>query len=244
MASPAPSPPDDDPGAAPERSSAVSTAGSAASQVPPDAGIERKTGVTVVAETGQAKPVADRVAARDRATAATSVAAVTDSSRPPVSAPERDAMTAEASPQPGPVSATAPSPRSTDPFPTPSALGIRRQDVDRLMARFIQAYELGDLGRFTALFSNNAVSNDGIGRDVIRSSYRRFFTDTERRSLQVFNLAWSGDQGGRASLVFTVDIAVDRGLFSPTSHFSGEVNMRLVQQGNQLLISEFRHQVD
>ncbi len=128
--------------------------------------------------------------------------------------------------------------------PKPSAAKIQRPDVDRLIARFIQNYELGDLDQFTALFSADVVTNDGIGKRAVSVSYGGLFANSSERTMEVIDLVWSGDQDGEATLNFEVRISVDRGLFSGTDHFAGNVDMRVSLERQRLLISRFIHQVD
>lgn len=122
--------------------------------------------------------------------------------------------------------------------------GIRQRDIDRFISRFIQAYEQGAIQEFVALFGDRAVTNDGIGKAIVYSSYDELFRTSEDRVLIVENLLWSGDRGGVANLSFLARLTIDRGLFSPTDEYAGDVRMRLLLDDGQLLITEFIHQVE
>lgn len=68
--------------------------------------------------------------------------------------------------------------------------GTPRANPDDLVARFVAAYERGDVEGFAALFAADARVNEGRGRGFIRSLYADFFRRVPRRRMKLESLQW------------------------------------------------------
>jgi hypothetical protein len=152
-----------------------------------------------------------------------------------------------AAPDPPRVSAPGSGPgarkESQPPPPVPDAEAIGQDDIDRLIGRFIDAYQAGDIGRFAALFTADAVTNDGVGVKVVRDGYGGLFEETRDRALQVLGLRWVARGDSHVDLQFRVRIHVNRGLLFGQDDYAGEVAMVVVRDSGRLRIAEFIHQV-
>lgn len=67
---------------------------------------------------------------------------------------------------------------------------LQQEALQGLIQRFIRAYQRGDLEGFLTLFSPDARTDDYSGWSAIRQDYRRLFTSTQRRELQLQGLRW------------------------------------------------------
>jgi hypothetical protein len=67
---------------------------------------------------------------------------------------------------------------------------LQEETMQRLLQRFVTAYQQGDLENFLTLFSADARTNDYAGKPALREDYARFFTVTQARELQLEELQW------------------------------------------------------
>ena len=65
-----------------------------------------------------------------------------------------------------------------------------------LTAKFITAYEAGDIEQFTALFSGDVKSNERLDREGLRDDYTQLFKTTSERQMFIMNLKWIDESIG------------------------------------------------
>ncbi len=67
---------------------------------------------------------------------------------------------------------------------------ISEKDLDSLIDNFITYYDQGNIKQFSALFTENATTNDSSNRSEITKSYQQLFAGTSERNIQFKNLSW------------------------------------------------------
>ncbi len=115
-------------------------------------------------------------------------------------------------------------------------------DVDDLLDKFEASYEAGDLMSFTGLFDENATTDDGVGRKVIREAYGELFRGSKKRQLRLGNRTWKPKRGGSAIIRFLLDAQIDRDSFWGPDEYQVEGMMEVYLRGEHLSISSFLHQ--
>ena len=127
-----------------------------------------------------------------------------------------------------------------------SSGSLRTDDprLTQLMAEFVGAYRKGDLDRFLSLFSPDVRSNYGVGRERLKSGYRRFFADTARRELVLQGLVWEPFGDGVRGWS-DVRVSTRRGFgFGPRSDQRGKLSLTVeTGEAGRLRISEFYYMV-
>lgn len=110
--------------------------------------------------------------------------------------------------------------------------------ADKLIRRFSQAYEGGDVHRFVALFASNAQVNEGRGIAFIRKDYGKFFARTPERHLDLRQLSWRPPRNGRLTGRAVVRLAIrDQGA-SRWRRLKGTVDFELIETRRGLRISK------
>jgi hypothetical protein len=99
--------------------------------------------------------------------------------------PQQDAVSA---PEPLAVQvAAAPAERA----PAPDVLlPLDQAQLAAVMEAFAENYEAGDAQRFSALFTADADTPDGSGRELVRRVYRDFFARPESREIRFGRMRW------------------------------------------------------
>lgn len=87
--------------------------------------------------------------------------------------------------------AAAPAERTPEPEPAPEALRpLNQAELAAVMEAFAENYEAGDAQRFSALFTADADTPDGRGRELVRRVYRDFFARPESREIRFGRMRW------------------------------------------------------
>jgi hypothetical protein len=143
------------------------------------------------------------------------------------------------------ASARVPSaPRASPHVAAASVLSpIEHRRIEQLISRFVRTYEQGDTQGFAQLFSEDARSNDGVGRDLIADVYGSLFRSSERRSMQVKELHTSTARKGVSRVRLRVEISVQRQPRDPAERYAGDVFLRVEVRDWHLRITEFIHRV-
>ena len=115
---------------------------------------------------------------------------------------------------------------------------------ERVLARFILAYEEGDMDHLLSLFAADVVTNEGIGIDWVKREYGLQFEETKRRTMRISNvkLLSSADVWIDMKMRFEIDRwnRDDESL----EHVAGEAIMSLHKSGNRYLIKEHKRYVE
>ena len=86
------------------------------------------------------------------------------------------------------------------------------QELDTITSQFVNSYELGDIKQFTALFTNNVISNSHVDITGLKEQYAEVFKNTADRQMILHDIKWKFRKGkaiGKAkmelSLVSTIN---------------------------------------
>ncbi|MDH5324270.1 MAG: hypothetical protein OEZ68_04770 [Gammaproteobacteria bacterium] len=113
------------------------------------------------------------------------------------------------------------------------------EQLQHIAGQFVQAYESGDISKFTALFTLDATNNNESSLNAIKAEYEQLFLTTSGRQMALQGLKWSysGDKAvGKARLVVSVTNSGDRSV-----HYAGRIQFVVVKQDNEVLISRLFH---
>ncbi len=68
--------------------------------------------------------------------------------------------------------------------------GLMEKELNSLIESFVTHYDQGDIKSFSALFTENATTNDSSNLSEITKSYQQLFLGTSERNIQLKNLSW------------------------------------------------------
>lgn len=115
--------------------------------------------------------------------------------------------------------------------------------LDAVTVQFVDAYESGDISKFTSLFALDAFSNNQNNLSAIKSEYETLFNSTSERQMFLQNLKWkySGSKAvGKAKL--KVVIMTHTG--ADVSSFSGRIQFVVEKQDDAVVITKLFHLLD
>jgi len=69
------------------------------------------------------------------------------------------------------------------------------EELDIITAQFVNSYELGDINQFTALFTNNVVSNSHEDITGLKEHYTKVFNNTADRQMILHDIKWKFRKG-------------------------------------------------
>jgi len=121
---------------------------------------------------------------------------------------------------------------------------FKKRDLERLVGNFSFAYEEGDIDEFSALFTTNALTNNGFNREQIIEDYEELFEETDNRSIEFKDLLWSTqDDTSVATGKFSIEI--QRSEQNPPKTVEGNITLKVVNTNDAHKISEmfFLYQV-
>lgn len=113
-------------------------------------------------------------------------------------------------------------------------------DIQQVLAKFVDAYEKGDLDSFTSLFAKDATTNEQTDRNDIRNEYQQLFDNTHGRHMHFTNFNWdlyNGEAEGKGRF----ELLISPKNTATVQKYSGEVQLILKQKDNGVVISEMRH---
>lgn len=121
--------------------------------------------------------------------------------------------------------------------------GLTRQDAEKTVHRFVDAYQSGNLNDLLSLFVSHARSDSG-GLGAIRSDYAALFRGTTTRMLQFSAMKWVID--GRKCVVRGRFVArVQKSTASAPETYSGSVQIGLVETADgEARIDELFNEID
>ncbi len=142
-----------------------------------------------------------------------------------IAAAERPAVTA---PPAAPVPAPAPSTR------------ISKDELASFLRRFASVYEAGDLDQFVAMFTDNARTNDRIGRKGIREDYDALFRATDLRRMKLGEISWEVE-GNQAYGWGDFEVNVRRSVDQEAYAYTGSMTFVVEKQDGRLRIVRLYH---
>jgi len=123
---------------------------------------------------------------------------------------------------------------------TAASTAVVALELDSLVTRFIESYEIGDLEGLTALFSEDAKTNDRNSLQGIRKDYSNLFNSSSFRILNVINLRWI--PAAKTSIGmgdYEIAIAMNDPGQSRTLH--GKIQFEVTRIDDQLRITRLYH---
>jgi hypothetical protein len=115
---------------------------------------------------------------------------------------------------------------------------VSQREADRIIGRFSEVYEHGDLAGMRAMFTADATSPDG-GLDAILDEYDQLFGRSKHRLLDVQDVNWSAS-GRTFTIVANYEATVKTGLFARIRS-QGKLRMEMRQVNDQWRIYRLEH---
>jgi len=123
------------------------------------------------------------------------------------------------------------------------ALRPTYSELSDITYKFIDAYESGDVEKFSSLFTRNAISNQQNGRSGIKSQYEKIFASTTERQMFIHDLKWTFRKNmavGKGTLELVV---ISKNETDVLTHKS-RVQLVAERQKDQILIKRFYYLTD
>jgi hypothetical protein len=119
---------------------------------------------------------------------------------------------------------------------------ISKEELNKLIAKFVRSYEEGDLRLFTSLFAEDARTNDQNNRKGIAEDYRNMFEDTEKRQFIFNGLRWVHEDDGKAigEGGFEVKILPKGEVGIDT--YTGSITIHVEKRKQTVLITQLYHE--
>jgi len=111
-------------------------------------------------------------------------------------------------------------------------------ELSDITVQFVDAYETGNLEKFTSLFTRNAVSNEQNDRSGIKNQYEKIFASTTERQMFIHDLKWSFRKNiaiGKGTLELMIISTNEAGVLSQ----KGRVQLVAERQRDKILIKRF-----
>lgn len=115
---------------------------------------------------------------------------------------------------------------------------------EQILARFILAYEEGDLDRLLSLFATDVVTNEGIGVDWVKREYGRQFEGSTRRFLRISNVKLLSSANVWIDMKMRFEIDLWKRDNETLERLAGEAIMSLHKSGDRYLIKEHKSYVE
>ena len=112
---------------------------------------------------------------------------------------------------------------------------ITLPQLEAVIDGFSQAYAAGDAVAITALFTDDAETTDGNGREAIYADYANFFAQSESLQITPRNFTWrkATESGRLGSGQFRITMPVRDG---EASVLEVDITLEVTRQGETLLI--------
>jgi hypothetical protein len=116
--------------------------------------------------------------------------------------------------------------------------------AQQVVARLQDAYRRGDAATLAALFTENARTNEGVGRALIRRVYSDFFRRTTANRLSVSGLTWRKGPDGRLVGKGRVTVSNRYKDEGPWRHATGRIELGLSAGSRGYQITQLFYQLD
>lgn len=116
---------------------------------------------------------------------------------------------------------------------------IGRREVDQLVNRFVEAYELGNLERFLSLFDERVKTDEGEGLEPLRVQYGALFKSTSRRSLVAEDLVWKVVTPDQVQIQFRVKGDLGPNNLFGVERYLGSLDLAGTLRDGRLVITEY-----
>ena len=120
-------------------------------------------------------------------------------------------------------------------------LDITLPQLEALIDGFTAVYASGDAAAFAALFTEDAQTTDGNGRDAIYADYAAFFAQTVSRQMTWRNFTWRNvtENGRLGSGRFRITTVAADG---EASIVEVDITIEAIRQGEAVLINRMYYQ--
>lgn len=115
-----------------------------------------------------------------------------------------------------------------------------RAELQDILVRFVDAYEVGDITLFDSLFSDNVASNDHNNINGIKDDYKDVFKNTSDRQMFIQNIQWTikGDVATGIGQLDAIILPLNDG---DTETIKGKIELVVKKSKNELMITHFYH---
>ncbi|MCG6869346.1 MAG: DnaJ domain-containing protein [Gammaproteobacteria bacterium] len=118
---------------------------------------------------------------------------------------------------------------------------ISKLELNMLLARFLAAYENGDLKRFTRVFSRDVSLNDGEGYRALLKAYKSLFRNTEARRMVLNDISWIPLDDTHLKGWARTDIELWPTGQEGSELFTGNIVLVVEKKSDKLQITRFDH---
>lgn len=118
---------------------------------------------------------------------------------------------------------------------------ITKEELNKLIARFVRSYEEGDLRLFISLFAEDARTNDRNNRKGIAEDYRNMFKDTEKRQFIFNGLRWVHEDDAKARGEGNFEVKILPKGESSINTYAGNVTIHVEKRRQTVLITQLYH---
>lgn len=119
---------------------------------------------------------------------------------------------------------------------------ITSREVRNITNQFVDYYQSGNIDQFTALFSEDVLSNDVNDLTGLEKEYGRLFSTTASRKMIVHNLNWTfkdNQADGKGNMIVNIQVGSEE----EPSIFQGKIRFVLEKKEKQIRITQFFHEV-
>lgn len=120
---------------------------------------------------------------------------------------------------------------------------LTKKEVSEITKRFEDYYQLGDIGQFSSLFSQDVTSNDVNDISGLKQEYSDLFKATAARKMIVDNIKWNftGNQAdGKGDMI----VNINPGAGKQQSVYKGKIHIVMTKKDNKILITKFFHKIE
>ena len=121
---------------------------------------------------------------------------------------------------------------------------ITQEQIKNLLAKFVWAYETGNLDTFISLFTTDASTEDSHNRSQLRKEYETLFGSTDTRKLKLHNVHWKQDSDRSLWGDADFDLQVQRKIDGQIKSFTGALKIQVKKEREDIFINRFFHEYE
>lgn len=118
---------------------------------------------------------------------------------------------------------------------------VGEDELKNMLAKFVWAFEAGNIDLFTDLFAVNVHTEDNKERSGLRLEYQNLFSDSDSRHMVFTNAHWKDDDKDSVWGDIDFELWIQQKLDGQTKTFSGAIRLHVKKYGERLVIDEFYH---
>ena len=119
---------------------------------------------------------------------------------------------------------------------------ISKEELNKLIAKFVRSFEEGDLRLFISLFAEDARTNDQNNRKGIAEDYRNMFEDTEKRQFIFNGLRWVHEDDAKARGEGNFEVKILPKGEGSINTYAGNITIHVEKRRQTVLITQLYHE--